>query len=192
LLQADRAGGEAERSGDTDVIQALIALTQTAGQGDHWHASGGSDASHAQRGFSVQGLCVQAAFAGDNQIRALHRLSQAGQFGNHLDARTKTGLEYRARGKPQAACGTHTGNLRMVFTQGSRHDLRIVGQRRVQLLDLSGAGAFLRAEHRRGAARAAQRVVDIRCHLHLNLLQASIQTRHINLRQLRQGGATGR
>src|SRR5690606_30389377 len=61
LLQADRAGGEAERSGDTDVIQALIALTQTAGQGDHWHASGGSDASHAQRGFSVQGLCVQAA-----------------------------------------------------------------------------------------------------------------------------------
>ena len=64
-----------------------------------------------------------------------------------------------------------------------------MAQRLVELGHLLGARPLLRTEHRRGATRAAQRVVDIGCNHHLNLRQPGIQPGQVYLTEARQRGA---
>ncbi|MNC71590.1 hypothetical protein D3C75_1225330 [compost metagenome] len=62
-----------------------------------------------------------------------------------------------------------------------------VPQRPVQLLDLHGRGAFLRAENRRGAVGAAQRIIDVGSDVEAHLRQTRIDIAQVHPGQLRKG-----
>ena len=64
-----------------------------------------------------------------------------------------------------------------------------MGERLVELDHLLGARALLRTEYRRGAARAAQRVIHVGGHHHLDLRQPGVQTGQVYLTEARQRGA---
>ncbi|MOA68653.1 hypothetical protein D3C78_1963760 [compost metagenome] len=59
-------------------------------------------------------------------------------------------------------------------------------QRLVQLFDLYGRGAFLRAKNSRGAVGAAQRVVNVGGNVEAHLCQTRIKVAQVDARQLRQ------
>ncbi|MNC71589.1 hypothetical protein D3C75_1225320 [compost metagenome] len=64
-----------------------------------------------------------------------------------------------------------------------------VPQRLIQLFDLHGRSAFLRAENRRGAVGAAQRVIDVGGDVEAHLRQTRIDVAQVHAGQLRKGEA---
>ncbi|MNL20949.1 hypothetical protein D3C87_1422210 [compost metagenome] len=97
--------------------------------------------------------------------------------------------EERLGGKPQAARRATARLVTYVIVQGGRAVVGKVPQGAVQLLDLHGRGAFLRAENRRGTVGAAQRVVDVGGDVEAHLGQARINLAQVDAGQLRKGEA---
>ena len=138
-----------------ELLQALVAVAQAAGQGYHGNAGLARDPRHAHRGLAVQALRIQTALAGQHQVGTDQRIGQPGQLRDQFDAWAETRAEECPRGETQAAGGADARHPAEVLAKGRRDHLGEVRQGGIQLRHLFGAGALLRTEHRRRAARPA-------------------------------------
>ena len=132
------------------------------------------DAGHAEWGFTAQGLGVEAAFAGDDQVGTAYGLVKSHQFGDDFHARAELRAEERLGGKPQAAGGAAAGFVAHVLGQDVGAVIGEVAEGSVQLLHLLGVGAFLRAENRRGTVWATQRVIHVSGDIETHLRQTRV------------------
>ena len=167
-------------------VQRLVAVAEAAGQGEHRHAVAAGEGGDAQRRLAVQGLAVETALAGDRQVGADQRGLQTGDFGDQLDAGAKARRQEALRGEAHAAGRTAARLVARVAAQRRRAAVGEVGEGSVELRHLRGVGAFLRAEHRRGAVRSAQRVVDVAGDLDGHPGEARVEAAGVDARQLRQ------
>ncbi|MNC52677.1 hypothetical protein D3C75_1020360 [compost metagenome] len=134
----------------------------------------------------MQGLQVEPPLASDQQIGPHQRLLQTADLGDQLDAGAKARAEEAARGEADAAGRAAAGQVAVVMAECLRAQVGEAGEGGVELVHLLGRCPLLRTEHLRGAARPAQRVVDVAGHLEVDCLQARIEAAQVDVRQLRQ------
>ena len=120
--------------------------TQAARNADHRLAMALGHRGHAVRCLAKDGLVIDAAFAGNDQIGVPHRLIQAHGLGDDLAARAQLAFEKSHHGRTHAACGTGASHGIHLQAQIALNDGGKVLERRIQLLHHFRRRTFLRAE----------------------------------------------
>ena len=118
-----------------------------------------------RRGLALRGGLVHRALAGDDDVGAGDALGEAQRLEHERRSRDERAAE-RREGGSEPARGARTGEL-FVRAEG------LVGREAaIELLDVLGGRALLRAERPRRAARAQQRVADLAGDVHRHVDRA--------------------
>nr|GEU28571.1 hypothetical protein [Tanacetum cinerariifolium] len=195
LLHRARAVHDAEHGVDAVRMHDAGAGRQAAGNADHRLAVALGHARHADRRLAVDGLAVDAAFAGEHQVGIDHGRVQPDGGRDDVAARTQAAAQEHQHGRADAAAragARQVGDVLDVPAEVARDDGGVVAQVYVQQFHHGGRRALLRAEHVGRALRPRQRVADVAGDVEHAVPDARVQARQVDAVELVQGAAARR
>src|SRR4051812_3832262 len=113
--------------------------------------------------LALQGLRVEPAFAGDDDVRFLDCSLEPDEFRNHVETRTDGRASETDQAKAKAAGGTCAGQIPKVAAEIAAHNLGQARQGALEEIKLIGRSTFLRTEDAGCAPRPEQRIFHIDC-----------------------------
>ena len=118
-------------------------------------------AHHPERRLALEGLAVNAAFAGDDSVRAFDQGVEINCVQDHIYAFFEPGIREGEEGAAQSSRSSGAGNRGYIPAQRSRYHRREVLQSAVEYLHLFGGSSFLRSEYICRTLPAAERGIDV-------------------------------
>ena len=143
------------------------------------------------RRLAVQGLRVERALTGDDQVGPGDGIRQPGQLEDQLGSRSGRRTEHGEQTEADPASGSGARFVAAVVAGGSSDDVGPMRQRRVEQLDVRGSGALLGSVDRRGAAAPCQRVVHVAGDDQLCPGQTGVQAAQLEHGRVAETGSTG-
>ena len=158
-------GGYGVEDGEEGVDAVLIAEAGfrggAAGEGKDGFVVFLGDGGDADGGFSHDGLAIEAAFAGDNDVSIFDVGFQSDFFQDDLDAGLEDGVCVRQKGEAESSGSSGAWVVRVGIRVFFTGDVGIGSKPLIHLADHVRSGSFLRSEDGAAALGSAEWVGHI-------------------------------
>ena len=155
-------GGYGVEDGEEGVDAVLVAeggfFGGAAGEGEDGFVVFFGDGGDANGGFSHDGLAIEAAFTGDNDVSIFDAGFQSGFFQDDLDAGLEDGICVGKEGETESTGGSGAGVVRVGIRVFFTGDVGVGGKPLIHLADHVRSGSFLRPEDGAAALGTTKRV----------------------------------
>ena len=142
-----------------------------AGEGKDGFVAFFGDGGDADGGFSHDGLAIEAAFTGDNDVSIFDVGFQSGFFQDDLDAGLEDGICVRQEGEAESSGGSGARVVRVGIRVFFTGDVGIGGKPLIHLADHVRSGSFLRSEDGTAALGSAEWVGYIAGNLKVTIFE---------------------
>ena len=154
--------GYGVEDGEEGVDAVLVAeggfFGGAAGEGEDGFVVFFGDGGDANGGFAHDGLAIEAAFTGDNDVSIFDAGFQSGFFQDDLDAGPEDGICVGKEGETESTGGSGARVVRVGIRVFFTGDVGVGGKPLIHLADHVRSGSFLRPEDGAAALRTTKRV----------------------------------